>query len=176
MFCTALLFHFATVEASCVRRKIARLRSLRRERGFGRFEKGRPDERATGGACSRSRVLNVTNLNGKSRLEFFLLFFCEMAIKVSHIYAKISQIYLNLENELSDEMSDEQELLLLRTPFVWVCNYPVRRRTAVSRYLWREMGYTLPGYVALFMTRLTHIALSRKLLETFLFLPLWPSF
>ena len=23
--------------------------------------------------------------NGKSRLEFFLLFFCEMAIKVSHI-------------------------------------------------------------------------------------------
>ena len=75
MFCTALLFHFASVEASCVRRKIARLRRLRRERGFGRIEKGRPDERATGGACSRSRVLKVTNLSGLISGKWTLLLY-----------------------------------------------------------------------------------------------------
>ena len=42
---------------------------------------------------------------------------------------------------------------------------------AGTQYFWRKMGYIIRLRLALFTTRLTHIALSRKLLETFQLLP-----
>ena len=130
------------------------------------------------GGLHEIHVMNPVkqNYNGKSRLEFFQLFFCEMAIKVSHICGNFTQ-RLELFTSIlrtSSRMrppTSKNYFYFTRRPSEFG-NYPVSDGRQALHILGTRWGNAHLFKFALFMTRLPHIALSRKLLETFRLLPL----
>ena len=78
-----------------------------------------------------------THCNGSCRLAIMNVRFAWGGKEQTHF----TQRSVRFTSISRTRLGDELELLLLRTPSVWVCNYPALRRTASTRYCWRKMGY-----------------------------------